>query len=167
MTASFFILAFICLAAAVMVVVSRKLIHSALYLIVTLLAVAGIFIMLGAEFLAAVQVLVYAGSIVVLFVFVVMTVGFGRASELERTPAWWALGASLALIISGQLCLALYSMKGAAVDAPAAGGAGRLTVEMGRLIFTDWLLPLEVLSLLMLAVMVGIAALRREGRRKK
>lgn len=163
MTFAFLVLAAAAAASSVMVVVSRRVVRSALFLIVSFLAVAGVFLLLGAEFLAAVQILVYAGSVVVLFVFTVMTVGQGEARG-RRGPFWWAGGAALLLSVIGELLAAMRPLISGALGAgPPA--SEQVTREMGRLVFSGWLLPLEAFSLLILAVMLGIAALRRELRR--
>lgn len=168
MTTAFMILALITLAAAVMVVVSRQVVHGAMYLIVSFLAMAGIFIILGAEFVAAVQIIVYAGSIIVLFVFVSMTVGYsvvqGEKVSGRRMSGILILGG----VILAELVYIVTAMPSGSVTSGSAGVPSEaVTRELGRIIFTDWLLPFEILSLIILAAMVGIAALRREeGRRR-
>jgi NADH-quinone oxidoreductase subunit J len=166
MLAAFVILAGITLAAAVMVVVSRHVVHSAMYLIVSFLSLAGVFILLGAEFVAAVQIILYAGSIVVLFVFVSMTVGYSKAPVGKLSTGWTAGAVILGVIILAELVFILLSLS----PATGAGASGSPVPspgikEMGQLIYTDWLLAFEILSLVVLAAMVGIAALRREGRK--
>ena len=168
MLAAFVILAGITLAAAVMVVVSRHVVHSAMYLIVSFLSLAGIFILLGAEFVAAVQIILYAGSIVVLFVFVSMTVGYSQAPAGTLSTSWMAGVVLLGVIILAEMVFILLSLSpvaGAGASGSAAPSPG--IKEMGQLIYTDWLLAFEILSLVVLAAMVGIAALRREGRNRQ
>ncbi len=166
MVPAFFVLGFTALAAAVMVAAARRTMHSAVWLIVSFLATAGIFLVLGAEFLAAVQVIIYAGSVIVLFVFVAATLGFGETSGRRRGARWWLSLAALAAVVGGELAAALVTMTPGRADAPAVPEAAEGMRRMGELIFVNWLVPLEVLSLVILAVMIGIGALHREGRGK-
>jgi NADH-quinone oxidoreductase subunit J len=166
MAPAFLILAFTALASSGMVAVSRRTMHSAVWLIVSFLATAGIFIVLGAEFLAAVQIIIYAGSVIVLFVFVAATLGFGETSGRRRGKAWWVSLAALTALVGGEMAAALVTMIPKGPGAPAGPETAGGLRQMGALIFTGWLVPLEVLSLIILAVMIGIGALHREGRGK-
>ncbi len=164
--AVFTLLALAAIGSSLMTVLSRRIFYGALYLLVSMLATAGIFVLLGAEFLAAVQVLIYAGSVMVLFVFVLMTVGFREESRERRGPGWWATLLGLGGLILWQLIAAMRSLDGggecAGVLPASPGDAAR---AMADILFGERLVALEVVSLLILAVMVGIAALRREERR--
>ncbi len=165
---AFLSLSAVVLCAAVLVVAARTTVHSAVWLIVCFLALAGIFLMLGAEFVAAVQVIIYAGSVVVLFVFAVMTLGLGGKTARPRPEEWAAL-ILLGLVILGELAVGLRTLSSPATlcEVPEIP-AGQVMSGLAGLLFGEWLLPLEVFSLIILAAMVGAAALHRErggGRR--
>ena len=143
---------------AIMVVTRKHPMASALYLILTLFAVAALFVLRQAHFLAAVQVIVYAGAVVVLFVFVIMLINVPEDRlPVERVTATRVLGviaAGLFLLESAVLARRFSMSK---VPAPAVG-----TVEaVGRALFTDYLLAFEVTSVLLLAAVIGAIALAK------
>jgi NADH-quinone oxidoreductase subunit J len=135
--------------------------HGALFLVANLFCVAVLYLMLRAEFLALAQVIVYAGAIMVLFIFAIMLLVPGRA---EAGPDPLARARRLALPLAAALGLAVVLVagrtRGAAPDAPPGG-----VEAIGRLLFTDYLFPFEVTSLLLLAALVGALTLakRRAG----
>ena len=139
------------------VVTSAHLVRSGLYLVISLGAVAGLYLVLGAELVAWVQVLVYVGAVVVLLLFAVMLTRapIGASQDLDR-PAWPALivgggvGLGLAALFADAFRWTLYAR-------PEPGTAGR----MGEQIFGQWVLPFEVLSILLLAALVGAIVLSR------
>jgi len=163
-TALFFVFAAVALAAAVLVITSRSVVYSALYLILSFLAVAGLFILQGAEFLGAVQILLYAGSIVVMFVFVVMMVNLKE----PLVPQWTAFRSVGAYLLGGLLLVELFWVAGRArgwLSAPSKGlepGEGHVEV-LGKVIFREHILPFELLSLVLLTAIFGLLVL---GRRK-
>jgi NADH-quinone oxidoreductase subunit J len=163
-TLVFALLALLAVGAAVAVVASKRVISSALALVLCFLAVAGLFILQGAEFLGAVQVLLYAGSIVVLFVFVVMLANLraGEAGDWSGPRA--AVGGLTAAVVLVQLLVVVDRARGW-LAAPSNGlqpGAGHTQV-LGRVLFRDFLLPFEVLSVVLLAALFGLIVI---GRRK-
>jgi NADH-quinone oxidoreductase subunit J len=135
--------------------------HGALFLVANLFCVAVLYLMLRAEFLALAQVIIYAGAIMVLFIFAIMLLVPGRA---EAGPDPLARARRLALPLAAAFGLAVVLVagrtRGAALDGPP-GGVGAI----GRLLFTDYLFPFEVTSLLLLAALVGALTLakRRAG----
>jgi NADH-quinone oxidoreductase subunit J len=135
--------------------------HGALFLVANLFCVAVLYLMLRAEFLALAQVIIYAGAIMVLFIFAIMLLVPGRA---EAGPDPLARARRFALPLAAAFGLAVVLVagrtRGAAPDAPP-GGVGAI----GRLLFTDYLFPFEVTSLLLLAALVGALTLakRRAG----
>jgi len=152
------------LGSAVMVVTRRNPVHSAVYLVLAFLSMAGIFVLLEAEFVAAVQVLVYAGGIMVLFLFVVLLVGLHRLEGPVRT--WQALagvGATALVVLMVQSAVGDWQMEIAANGDVLREGGGNLQA-VGRLLYTTYLLPFELASILLLVAMVGavVLALRRE-----
>jgi NADH-quinone oxidoreductase subunit J len=159
----FYILASIALVSAVMVIAGRNVVHSAIYLVLTFLCVAAVYILLRAEFVAAVQVLVYAGGIVVLFLFVIMLVNLkDLRSPGVRVHA--AVSGTLGAVAIG-LILYLYSRAPLAADLPMPGPqaepAGNLQ-SIGMALYRDFLLPFEIASVLLLVAMIGAIVLARQ-----
>ena len=140
-----------------LVVTSRHLVRAGLYLVVSLGAVAGLYLVLGAELVAWVQVLVYVGAVVVLLLFAVMLTRapIGASDDLDR-PVWPALlvGAGTGL---GLAALLVDAFRWTIYPLPEAGTAER----MGAQIFGAWVLPFEVVSILLLAALVGAIVLSR------
>jgi len=161
--AIFYILASVALLSAVMVIWSRNVIHSAIYLVLTFLCVAGVYVLLQAEFVAVVQVLVYAGGIVVLFLFVIMLVNLQDALGARiRTHATVsaAVGTATTILLlyvaaSGRLV----SGFGRAPDLSAQGGN---LEQVGWALYRDYLLPFEIASILLLVAMIGTIVLARQ-----
>lgn len=139
------------------VVTSSHLVRAGLYLVISLGAVAGLYLVLGAELVAWVQVLVYVGAVVVLLLFAVMLTRapIGASADLDR-PGWPAriVGGGVGL---GLAALFVDAFRWTAYDLPGPGTAER----MGGEIFGDWVLPFEVLSILLLSALVGAIVLSR------
>ena len=159
-TLSAFILGF-----AVMVVSTKDTVHSVLFLVLDFLFVSALYVMLGAQFLAVIQVLVYAGGIVVLYLFVVMLVNLKRPPEDHSAPqrqGW--IGFALAGVVLAELGGILILGR----VAPQAGPNMELSdlainnVErIGMLLYTDYLIPFELASMLLLVAMVGAIILAK------
>jgi NADH-quinone oxidoreductase subunit J len=143
---------------AIMVVTRKHPMASALYLILTLFAVAALFVLRQAHFLAAVQVIVYAGAVVVLFVFVIMLINVPEDRlPVERATTMRVLGVLAAgfFILESAVLARRYSM-------PTGPATEVGTVEaVGRALFTDYLLAFEVTSVLLLAAVIGAIALAK------
>ncbi|GAA3755800.1 NADH-quinone oxidoreductase subunit J [Plantactinospora mayteni] len=150
--------------AGVLVVSTRHLVRAGLYLVVCLGAVAGLYLVLTAELVAWVQLLIYVGAVVVLLLFAVMLTRapIGAADDLDR-PGWPAalIGGGTGL---GLAALLVDAYRWSSVDLPDPGTAERLGTE----IFRSWVLPFEVLSVLLLSALVGAIAIsvRIPGRRQ-
>jgi NADH-quinone oxidoreductase subunit J len=161
MNAVFYIAAAVALISTIMVITRLNAIHALLYLIVSLLAVAVIFFTLGAAFAAALEVIIYAGAIMVLFVFVVMLLNLGPSATAQESQ-WlslsaWIGPAILALVLVGELAFII--TRGAAI-APAAGVVE--PKQVGVALYGPYLLGVELAALLLLAAMVGAYHLGRE-----
>ena len=160
----FLILAAVAVAAALGVAFSRHPIYNVLFLVVTILALAGLFLTLDAEFLAALQVIVYAGAIMVLFLFVIMMLNLaptGVVPGLLGRPAAYVVGALLLLVLTAAVLASLGGPLAGRTPPPGPSG----TVEnVGRLLLTRYVLPVELASLLLLAGMVGAVSLSRPWR---
>lgn len=163
--------AVIVLAGAIGVVLARNPVHSALMLVMTLFGVAVLFVSQTAHFLAAVQVIVYAGAIVVLFLFVIMLLGVDSEEDVgaERLP--FQRPAAIAIGVLSLLLLFFLARLDWTTGAPSGAGAasGGDNVELlGRSIFTTYLLPFEATSALLVIAVVGAVVLaRRPGRAEK
>jgi len=157
---AFLVIAGIAVAAALGLVLRRNAIHGALFLVMNLGCVAALYLMLGAEFLAAAQIIVYAGAIMVLFVFAIMVLIPGKEETGPDPRKAWRL---LAAPLGGALLLELVLLVASRTAAPAATGAtaSGSVATIGRLLFTDYLLPFELTSVLLLAAMVGVLLLAR------
>ena len=159
----FLALAAVALAASAMVVTRRNLVHSALYLIVTLFAVAAIFVLLHAEFLGVVQVLVYAGGIMVLFLFVILLVERPGTRSAGR-PMRLHVAASGVLTLLVAAILGAHFLRGGMSrpeDTAALGASAGNLETVALALFRDYLLPFEVVSVLLLVALVGAIVLAR------
>ena len=157
-TATFLIVAALAVGSALALILRKNPIHGALFLVVNLACVAVLFLSLGAEFLAAAQVIVYAGAIMVLFVFAIMVLIPGKE---ETGPDPRRAVRLLALPIGGVLFIQLAMILAPRRDAPTAPGPRGSAESLGQLLFTDYLVPFELTSVLLLAAMVGVLVLAR------
>ena len=156
---AFFVIAAIAVGSALGLILRPNAIHGALFLVVNLGAVAALYLMLGAEFLAAAQVIVYAGAIMVLFVFAIMVLMPGKeeTGPDPRRGARW-----LAVPVGGLLLLVLVVAVAVRWSVPSApAGPSGSVAAVGRLLFTSYLFPFELTSVLLLAAMVGVLLLAR------
>ncbi|MDA8292049.1 MAG: NADH-quinone oxidoreductase subunit J [Actinomycetota bacterium] len=167
---TFALAAVICVVGALGVVLVRNPVHSALSLVMTLFGIAVLFVEQDAQFLAAVQVIVYTGAIVVLFLFVIMLLGVDRR---ERVLADTFRGQRVVAVVLGLMVLAEVVLlghtrwtTGAHAAAGPLNGPGSNVAKLGRSIFTTYLVPFEVTSALLVVAIVGAVVLaRRPGMR--
>jgi NADH-quinone oxidoreductase subunit J len=160
--ALFYIFAFLTLVFGFLVIAnpfSRNPVTSAMFLVLAIVALAGLFVLLHAFFLAAVQVLVYAGAVMVLFLFVIMLLDL-KAEERRKIKVLGIVGGLVS--VGAILAIFLSSLLNAhlgAVEAPVLDGS---TVRLGKLLFTEYLLPFEIVSVLLLVAMVGVVLLSKK-----
>ncbi len=157
---AFFVIAALAVGSAFGLVLKRNAIHGALFLVVNLASVAALYLMLGAEFLAAAQVIVYAGAIMVLFVFAIMVLipGKEETGPDPRRP-WRLVAVPVGALLGLQLVAVVRALRG---GAPAGAAPMPGSVEaIARLLFTQYLFPFELTSVLLLAAMVGVLLLAR------
>jgi len=138
---------------------TRNQAHAALLLVLSFASLGGIFGLLGAPFVAAIQVIVYAGAILVLFLFVIMMINLREGVPAERKKWTLVIAAALGLVLFAELALAVGRLVGG--GAPAAAGSGASTAGLGTLLFTRYLYPFEITSLLILAALAGGLTLAR------
>jgi NADH-quinone oxidoreductase subunit J len=139
---------------------SRNPVTSAMFLVLTIVSMAGLFVLLHAYFLAAVQVLVYAGAVMVLFLFVIMLLDLKEELRRRANKFGWVTG-----IISVGAVLTIFLRAIFEIRAP--GGVTPPTLEgathsLGKMLFNDYLLPFEILSVLLLVAMVGVILLSKK-----
>ena len=157
----FIIFAALCLTGAVNLLFQKQPINSALSLIVVMTSLAVLYLLLGAEFPAAAQVIVYAGAIMVLFTFVVMLVNAGREERTLGSRAYRTVGFPAVAAILAVIATAFMKLRGFG----DAGIQDRITstADLSTVLFTRLLLPFEVTSVLILVAILGSVALARKG----
>jgi NADH-quinone oxidoreductase subunit J len=171
-TAVFLVAAAAILSGAVGVVVSQNPVHSALMLVMTLFGIAVLFVAQGAHFLAAVQVIVYAGAIVVLFLFVIMLLGVDKQENLDVDPLGGQRPAAAAVGMAGLGLLALVALRAVQVSSGAKSTTGKLSGgganldKLATALFTDYLFAFEVTSALLVIAVVGAVVLARRPRER-
>jgi NADH-quinone oxidoreductase subunit J len=165
----FYYLAAASVAAAILAVTRRNPVHSMLWVLALFLHVAGIFLLAGAEFLAAVQVIVYAGAILVFYLFFLMLLDMPREVAGPPFGAHWPLSAAAGLAFAGLAWYASNSGLALSVERPVGEGPsptgegpspGSLSA-IGTALFTQFALPFEIASLILLAAIVGAVVLAR------
>jgi len=157
----FWVLAAVCVGAAGAMILVKNPGHSALLLVLCFSALGGIFGLLEAPFAAAIQILVYAGAIMVLFIFVVMMVDPRAGIPPEGRKRAKILGPAIGLVLLFELGTAVWRAFGQ-TSGPAAAGAAGSPVEVGRRLFTEFIYPFEITSLLILAALVGAVVLGKK-----
>jgi NADH-quinone oxidoreductase subunit J len=146
--------------ASIGVVAARNVVHAALYLVVTLLSVGGVYLLLGAEFLGWVQILIYVGAIVILFLFGLMLTKAPIGRDALDNPQRW-LGAVVGVGVFAGLVFLIQDAFPVA-DSVAKGSLQGSTADIGTSIFTDYVLPFEAVSFLLLAALIGAIVLARK-----
>ena len=153
----FFIFAVLCVGGALGLLLSKHPINSALSLIVVMVSLAVIYLLLGAEFVAAVQVIVYAGAIMVLFIFVIMVLNAGTEERTKGSRVSIALGVPGLIVSMGLIAWLLLGHSN--TQSVAVGALPGYPHEIGRLLFKDFLLPFEITSVLILIAIMGAVVL--------
>lgn len=167
MSIAFYILAAITLLSAVLAVVLRNLVHCLLALVLFFLGIAGHFFLLRADFLGAAQILIYIGAVAVLILFAIMLTRNVTGTEGPRESlggAWWlgvGVATALAALLSGVARRA--EMAGAL---PTGTGTTSTVGEIGRLLVSDWVVPLEIMAVLLTAALIGAVVIALEEERK-
>jgi NADH-quinone oxidoreductase subunit J len=164
LTYLFYFLTFLAVLSALMVIFSRNPVFSVLYLILTFFAIAGHYILLNAQFLAAVHIIVYAGAIMVLFLFVIMLLNLNRDTEPQHSNLVKFIGviASGLLLITFTGAFKYAVTEGAGTLAQVYTNQAGLVKTLGKALFTDFLLPFEISTILFLAAIVGTVMLGKK-----
>ena len=161
----FYAMATVLVVFAILTVTARNPVRSAPYLISSLLTLAGLFFLLKAEFVGAVQILVYVGGIMVLFLFVIMLVKVREVEQQRRASRQWKTAVVIAVVLAGELLFIVIRGAGTFGVAPATeimeGQTGN-TQSVGQLLYGAYLLPFEIASVLLLVAMVGAVVLAKK-----
>lgn len=159
---TFWFLSLLAIGSGIMVVASKNPVHSILFLIVTFIAITGHYIMLNAQFLAIVNLIVYAGAIMVLFLFVVMLMNLNRQGEPQKNLWMIVTG----IVAGGALLLVVVMAVKDTIGKPRSvdldGGNIGLIKDLGQRLFSDYVIPFEISSILFLSAMVGAVLLGRK-----
>lgn len=159
--AVFYLFAIIIVVSAMLVVSMKNIFHCALALILCLFMVAGIYVLLHAEFLAVIQVLLYVGAVAILMIFAIMLTSKLAGREVMMTNDQSTVGLFLSMIMAVSL---FWSLKNTVFRIADTSPQPQSTLEIGKLLMTDFVLPFELVSVLLLAALVGaIVIARREG----
>ncbi len=157
----FTILGALAIGSAVGVIAVRNPISAAMSLVIHFIALAGLYLTLNALFMAAIQVLVYAGAIMVLVVFVIMLLNLGSEEKLrERFTSRQGIGIALSVLVGGAL---VFTITRVAFNAPGEAGLppGGSINDIGKALFIDYVYPFEMVSLILLAAVVGAVVLAK------
>lgn len=160
----FLVLAFVAIAAAIGMLVSQNAVYSALFLVINLATVAIFYLLLGAPFIAMAQITVYAGAIMVLFLFVIMLLGAEKLAPGKALPYQKPMAIGLAVVlVSEAVYLLLVRARATATIVPPPEAANSIDAmrDLGMALFSDYLLPFEVTSILLLVAMIGAIVLSK------
>ncbi|MBV9419808.1 MAG: NADH-quinone oxidoreductase subunit J [Alphaproteobacteria bacterium] len=160
---AFYAFASVLIASAFMVIVARNPVHSVFFLILAFFNAAGLFVLLGAEFLAMILVIVYVGAVAVLFLFVVMMLDIDFAELKRGAQQYIVVGAGVGLVLLAELIGATYLWKfspaaPASLDHPAPAGISN-TEAIGRILYTDYVYYFQIAGLVLLVAMIGAIVL--------
>lgn len=160
-TILFFLFAGLAIASAISMVYHKNPLYSAISLVGVFISLSCIYVTLAAPFIAAVQILIYAGAIMVLVVFVIMLLNLDEDKPLNRLRYLYALGGGLGVILLAQTFFIFYAVMKApnqAVDPATTAGK---TLDIGRAMYTEYLLPVEIVGVLLMMAIIGAVILSR------
>jgi NADH-quinone oxidoreductase subunit J len=164
-TILFYVFAVLVLGGGVLTITRRNAVHSAISLIVSLMGVAGLYLLQQAEFLFAVQIILYVGGIMLLFLFVIMLVNLDQSARERQFNRAWPVGLAAVLAVGAEVGYFLYRGKAGIHIAEAGGGMPPLppgnTALIAESLFSEYLLPFEIASLLLLVAVVGSVAMAK------
>jgi NADH-quinone oxidoreductase subunit J len=158
----FGVMAFLAIGSAVAMLLSRNTVHAALFLVLNFVTVSLIYLILGAPFIALAQVSVYAGAIMILFLFVIMLLGSEKLPAAEPLRAHRPLALLVGLIFLAELALAVTYRAGIIAAPPAPTDALTSPAALGMALFHGYALPFEITSIILLAALVGAVLLTKK-----
>ncbi len=166
-TITFYVFAAMLIFSALRVITAKNPVHAAMFLVLSFVTAAALWLLIYAEFLAITLVLVYVGAVMVLFLFVVMMLDINFDKLREGFWKHLPIAATVALLMAGQMALLLWGralkLHNVSPGAPAAGVSN--TKELGRILYTDYLLPFELAAVVLLVAMIAAIALTFRGRK--
>jgi NADH-quinone oxidoreductase subunit J len=157
----FYFFAALAIGSAVLMVTRRNIVHSAVFLIATLLATAGIFLQLQAEFLFVVQIILYVGGIMVLFVFVIMLVNLDVSLHLVQFNRQRFVAGILAAVLAAQVFIAFWVNRVSLDTGKIRAMDPKNTEAVGQALFQSYMLPFEIASILLLVAMIGAVVMAK------
>jgi NADH-quinone oxidoreductase subunit J len=158
----FWFLSALAVFSSLMVITRKNPVYSVLFLIITFFAISGHYVLMNAQFLAIVNIIVYAGAIMVLFLFVLMLMNLNKESEPQKNKYLLWSGAIAGGMLMVTMIAALNTTEPPVVNQPGAGDIG-LIKNLGTKLFTEYVVPFEISSILFLSAMVGAVVLGKKG----
>jgi len=174
-TMIFYLFSFVLISSAIMVVAARNPVHAVLFLILSFFNAAGLFLLLGAEFVAFILVIVYVGAVAVLFLFVVMMLDINFHQLRQGATRYLGIGATVGCILLAQIIMVVsvwhFDPNGLiTLDTPTTSDTVENTRALGQLLYTDYFYPFQVSGLILLVAMIGAIVLtlrdRKDSRRQ-
>jgi NADH-quinone oxidoreductase subunit J len=162
----FYLFATITVVAALGVVSAKNQVHSVLFLVLTFFTTAALFVLLGAEFLAAILVMVYMGAVAILFLFVVMMLDVEFSKLKEEAVQYLPLGIAIGVVILVEMVVIITQVHVEHNSMVAVAGEISNTMEIGRVLYTKYLLPFEIASIILLVALVGAIVLTLRDRKR-
>jgi NADH-quinone oxidoreductase subunit J len=164
----FTITAVIAIIGAAAMLISKNAVHSVLFMLLNFSSIAVLYLLLRAPFLFAVQLIVYAGAIIVLFLFVVMLLGAERAEDEADRLAWQRpVALVMGLVLLAEAVYVFFLRTGAAMSTAVTGDeAFGAPIKIGEALFTTYLLPFEITSVILLAALIGVVVLHQPARQR-
>jgi len=158
----FLYFAAVILVSAVLTITRRNPVHSVMFMLLLFFHIAGLFVLLNAEFLAAVQLIVYAGAILILYLFVVMLLNVDRESTARRANRFWPWMALFGLLIAGEVILLIAHGTFPAEEGRVMRFGSSGTRELGEMLYQNYLVPFEAASIILLVGLVGAVTLAKK-----
>ncbi len=156
--AVYYILAAIIIGSGVMVVSMKNIFHSALFLVLCFFGVAGIYILLSAEFIAAVQVLIYVGAITILMIFAIMLTARLYSAQIKQSNEQVVPGL---IIVSALLVITIFALSKTTWKLSSQAPETQTVAEIGKLLMTTYVLPFEIVSVVLLSALIGAIVIAR------
>lgn len=159
----FLYFAMVILASAVLMITRRNPIHSVMFMLLLFFHIAGVFVLLNAEFLAAVQLIVYAGAILILYLFVVMLLNIGKESTVARANRFWPWMTAFGALVAAEIVLLVSRGSfSAGADQPMRFAAGAGVRDLGEALYQKYLVPFEIASVILLVGLIGAVMLAKK-----
>ncbi len=151
------------IASAVLTITRRNPIHSVLFMLLLFFHIAGVFVLLNAEFLAAVQLIVYAGAILILYLFVAMLLNIGLERQAVRANRFWPWMVGFGVLIASEITLLISRGAFPGENGQQVRFAGAGVKEFGEVLYQKYLLPFEIASVILLVGLIGAVMLAKKG----